>query len=400
MSPLIYAALIILLEGLTFAMVLPVLPNYTVQLGGSVGLAGLMFALLTLPKVVMNPIWGGLSERRGRRPAMALITLGTLSGSVLWALSPRLGGVMMPALGWLILSRGVAGVFSAQAALGYAIASDVSTPQKRTASLGLLGAAFGLAFAIGPAVGGSVAKAWSAESVGWVCAGCQGISLMLIAFGLRETRPTRHDDHSTPRPIRSLDLLRQPPVRLLLVVTMVMTAAYAVLMPTFQPIVDEWYRWDVHQAGWALSLFGLVSVIVQGGLVRPLSRRFDNRALGTAGLALTCAGLLWIAVHPVALMFIAAMILLAVGVSLAVPAITSILSQQVGPDAQGAGHGLNQSATSIGRAVGFMTSGWLFVLGAAWPYWLGACLALTSLLLLLTGRRTSAPSRNVNTPGE
>ncbi|MAE62152.1 MAG: hypothetical protein CMJ49_12450 [Planctomycetaceae bacterium] len=395
MPALICAALIVLLEGLTFAMVFPVLTDYTQELGGSVALAGLMFALVTLPKVVMNPLWGGLSERWGRRLAMALITLGTLTGSVLWALSKGvLNGVLLGGLGWLIVSRVIAGVFSAQAALSYAIASDVSTTAKRTASLGVLGAAFGLAFTVGPAVGGIVADETSAQMVGWVCAGCQGLSLLIIAFGLRETRPVGDGGRAAVETVGGAALLGRRAVRGMLGVILLMTVAYGVLIPTFKPIVEDWYDWDVRQAGWALSLFGLVGVIVQGGVVRPLSKRIDNWRLGLAGLMMMSAGLVWIAAHPSGDgVFIVAMVLLAVGTSVAMPAITSMLSHEVGEDGQGVGHGLGQSATSIGRAAGFGISGVLFAYGAAWPYWAGAAVGGIALMVLI-GAGRPAGSRN------
>lgn len=181
MPPPLVAALIVLCEALTFTLTLPVLAFFNARLGGSPLFLGVLFALVSAPKILTNPVFGRLSDRVGRRPILAINTVGTLGGSVLWALS---GDLLL-----LAASRAVIGIFSAQAGLAQSVVADSSTRERRAAAMGLLGAAFGVALAIGPPLGGWVAAAFGYAAVGWLCAALQLISLALIAFVLRETRP-------------------------------------------------------------------------------------------------------------------------------------------------------------------------------------------------------------------
>src|SRR5262245_37909424 len=142
MPPLYAAALVVLLEALCFTTGFPVLSYYAQRLGGDAAWVGILFGLVAWPKVVSNPIWGTLSERLGRRPVLAINTLGTLAGSIGWALAPNIG--------MLAISRALVGIFGGQAGLAQAIAADVAPPEKRAAAMGVLGGAFALSLTLGP----------------------------------------------------------------------------------------------------------------------------------------------------------------------------------------------------------------------------------------------------------
>jgi DHA1 family tetracycline resistance protein-like MFS transporter len=120
MSPVLAAAVVVLLEGLVLWAVFPIMSYYCAEFGGGPVAVGVMFALLSAPRVICNPLFGWLAERFGRRPLMAVASLGTMAGSILWAVSPDLT--------WLAVSRAIAGVFGAQAALS---ATVVATRRRR-----------------------------------------------------------------------------------------------------------------------------------------------------------------------------------------------------------------------------------------------------------------------------
>src|ERR1041384_458447 len=140
MRPLYAASLVVLLEALCFTTGFPVINRYAEQLGGDPLWIGVIFGLVSGPKVLSNPLWGLLSERIGRRAVLAVNTLGTLAGSVTWAFAPSIG--------WLALSRAFVGVFGGQAGMAQAIAADVTSPEKRSAAMGVRGGAFELAVTI------------------------------------------------------------------------------------------------------------------------------------------------------------------------------------------------------------------------------------------------------------
>jgi len=378
--------LVVFFEGLAFALTLPVLPAYAASLGGGALWAGVLFALVTGPKVVMNPLWGRGSDRWGRRPILALITTGTLIGSVGWALAPTLGGWVGGGLAWLVASRAVGGVFSAQAVLAFAVASDTSGPEKRTAALGLLGAAFGLAFMLGPAIGGYLGARVGLAEVGWACAAAQAASLLAIALLLRETRPDAGDAAEHPlafQPATLLHLATRPPLLRLLAGVMLTTAAMAILFPVFEPIVDDWYGFDETRAGLALSGFGLVGVVVQGGLIRPLIRRLGEPRVTLLGVAIVAAGFALLAVRPGEAGLWTAIVLLAAGAGFSSPGLAGWMSLDARDVDQGAIHGLNQGATSVGRMIGFILGGALLAyLGDQTP-WIAAALLTAAAILPL-----------------
>jgi predicted MFS family arabinose efflux permease len=170
-----------------------------------------------------------------------------------------------------------------------------------------------------------------------------------------------------------------------MIVAILSTAAYSVLFPTITPLAGDWYHWTEWEVGIALSVFGFIGALVQGGLIRPMSRRLGNKITAIVGLVLTAAGLAWVASHPLDTAgFWAALSILAVGTGLSVPTITAMMSLSVNERDQGTVHGLNQSATSIGRSAGFLASGFIFEsVSRAATYQVGAAAAAVSLLILL-----------------
>jgi len=393
MPPILAAALVVFLEGLSFGIVLPVLTPFTEQLGGGETWAGILFAAATLPRVVCAPLWGKFSDHHGRRPAMALIVCGTTSASLLWAMTVHLDGIVFSALIWLLISRIIYGFFAAQSVLGLAVASDVSDASKRAAAMGVLGAAFGLAFTLGPAIGGVFAEHFGRVNVGYLAGAVQFSSLGVIGLLLRETRPKdlheaeAHDIFAEPRSI--LQLAATPIVTWLMIICIVSTAAYSLMFPTIEPLTEAWYDWDQSDIGIALSIFGLIGAFVQGGMIRPTVKRLGEKTTAIIGLSLLAAGMLWLASHPASTAGLwGALSLMAVGTGFSVPTITGLMSLSVDRRDQGSVHGLNQSATAVGRTVGFGVSGALFEhISITATYLTGGLGALLSLIMLVVMRR-------------
>lgn len=390
MAPTYAAALIVLFEGLVLWAVYPATSFYCEQFGGGPTSVGLMFALLSLPKIVSNPIFGRLSDRFGRRPLLAVASAGTLCGSVGWALAPSLG--------WLAVSRLIAGVFSAQSTLCQTVVADGTVPERRATALGVVGAAFGGSMVLGPLIGSWVAAHFSHAAVGWACAAIQSLSLLTVVFLLRETRPTRAaPDLGTDCRVPD-NILRLRGVIPLLAVTLV-TAIVASQLTTLSLFTRDRYGFGEKQAGYPFAFFGVIGVLVQGGVVRALTPRLGER--NTAGLGLVALGagfaLLALPLPPWALWF--GMGLLGAGAALNMPATTALLSSCVDERRQGSVLGYQQGATSLGRGVGSGAMGALYELcGPAVSYALTAALALWATLLLLPVKRRAGQGRQIDAP--
>jgi len=333
-----------------------------------------MFALLAGPNVVTNPLFGRVADRIGRRPVLIVNGLGTLAGSVVWALAPSVG--------WLAASRGITGVFGAQAALANAIAADVSPPQKRAAAMGQLGAAFGIAFTLGPVVGGLVAERFSYAAVGWVCAGLQCLSLLIVAFGLRETGRTGVPEEGASGNGAERALLGRMDVLHLLIVTLIMTLGLSSFNSTYQLVTEHSYGFTARQTGYALGCFGFCAVIVQGGVVRVFVRRCGERVASATGMASMAAGFALIAVRPPLPGLWTATVLLAGGSALAVPCLGALLSRCAGSREQGAINGLNQAFVGLGRAGGAALGGLFYDWRGVTPTYAAAAVVVGLALLL------------------
>lgn len=376
MNPLIASAVIVLCEGLCFGAVLPVIGFYCEHLGGGPITLGLLFALLAGPKVIMNPLLGRASDRYGRRPVLLISTLGTFAGSVLWALAPNVI--------WLAVSRGVVGVFGAQAAIAQAVAADVTPPARRAAAMGVLGAAFGLSITLGPLLGGLVSTAASNAAVGWMCALLQALSIIVILALLPETRgpgaaPAEWDaaaDRGAPAvngesPACDTDLttlaplLHRPAVRRLMLVTLLMWLGFSVINGTFQLLAAHAYQMSERQVSYAYAVIGIVGAVIQGGLIRRLSASWGEQVCGLAGLVILIVAFLLLAATPPEPGFWLATTLLAMGSAVAVPCIAGLVSQAVDEAEQGAVLGLHQGVIGLGRAGGAAVGGALYALAGA-----------------------------------
>jgi MFS family permease len=404
MPPLLAAALIVFFEGLGFGVILPVLTKFAGTLGGGTDWAGVLFAISTLPRIVCGPLSGRLSDHIGRRWALAIVTVGTFTASLLWVYAGQEHTFLFSGLIWLLISRAVYGLCASQSVLSLAVASDVSTPAKRASAMGAVGAAFGVAFTIGPAIGGWFSSNYGAANIGWLSAASQFLSLGVIFVLLKETHPhhTPKDDVESVAYVpatKVLHLAARPLVQWLMIVTCLATIAYSIMLPTFTKLTELWYGWNEERTGYAFAVFGLVGAFVQGGMIRPTVKRIGEKATALTGCAILAAGLFLIALHPGIPGFWAATVLMALGVGFASPAITTLMSLAVGEQDQGAIHGLNYSATSLGRGSGYLIGGFAFAHlsaptafganGAGGAYAIAAAAALLSLVMLAVSKAKS-----------
>ncbi|MBK8914805.1 MAG: MFS transporter [Phycisphaerales bacterium] len=389
MPPPIVAALIVLCEALTFTLTLPVLNFFNTQLGGEAAFLGILFALVSAPKIFTNPLFGRLSDRIGRRPILAINTVGTFVGSLLWALS---GDLLM-----LAASRAVIGIFSAQAGLAQSVVADSTTRERRASAMGLLGAAFGVALAVGPFVGGWIAGSFGYAAVGWACAALQLTSLGLITLALRETRPPAHASHAAhslsdefPR-----EVLRNPRVWRLLAVLVLLNAGTNAVLATLGLHVGTRFGYGPERAGAVFGVMGVVAILVQGGLIRPCVRRFGE--IGTVATGVVLAGVgfgLMIPPWP-SPGFWTGLVVSSIGVGLIGPCLSALITHAVADHQQGGVAGWQQSALAVGRSIGNIAGGSSFAaVGPAGPPALAVTLGLIALPGLLALRRWMRSERD------
>ena len=372
--------LIVVIDLVGFGLVIPLLPFYAVRFGASPQLVTSLLAIYSLMALLSAPFWGRLSDRIGRRPVlMSSLAAGVLA--YLW-----MGAA--DALWMVFAARSLAGVCAGNIAAAQAYIADVTTPENRAKGMGLIGAAFGLGFIIGPALGGLLAGDDPATAdlsmPAWVAAGLSGMALLGVAFVLPESRPleARQNTPARSRLATILGALRRPILSRLILIFFLVILAFSGMESTFALWAMRQFGWGPSQVAYVFAYVGLLSAVLQGGLIGRLSRRFGEERLLLVGLALIGIGLLalpaarWLSL--LALMLAA----LAVGMGLVQPSLNSLISRRSGREEQGEVLGVSQSVGSLARVLGPLAAGFLFAeFGRDAPYLWGAALVAAAWLL-------------------
>jgi DHA1 family tetracycline resistance protein-like MFS transporter len=306
---------------------------------------------------------------------------------------------------WMLFAaRAFAGLCAGNIAAAQAYIADVTPPEKRARGMGMIGAAFGLGFIIGPALGGLVAgnEIGSAdlETPGLIAAGLSAVAFLGVVLLLPESLPAA----VRARPSRSRiailqSVLRRPVLARLLAVFFIVILAFAGMESTFAMWAMRQYGWGPAQIGYVFTYVGLLSAIMQGGLIGPLTRRFGEERLMQSGLALIALGLLLLPFARALLPLGVAVTALAVGMGAMQPSLNSLISRRAGVEEQGEVMGLAQSVGSLSRVLGPVIAGALFeAFGRNSPYLWGAALVGGALLLSWRLPRTATAAGPVHPP--
>lgn len=383
------------LDMLALGVMIPVLPKLIVTFEGgdlarasvAVGVFGFAWALM---QFLFQPVLGALSDRFGRRPVVLLSNLGLGLDYILMALAPNLI--------WLFIGRIVSGITAASFSTASAYIADITPAEKRAGRFGMLGAAFGLGFVIGPALGGWLGS-YDLRAPFWCAA---GLSLLNFCYGLFVLPESLQPENRTKKfQWRSANiaggfaLLRSKPVLVALgVSTFLHFLAHESLPSIFVLYTDARYQWDAAMVGIVLTLVGIASTIVSGAVVRPAVKRLGEWRALTIGLVSGAIGFAIYGLAPTGAIFLAGIPFGAIW-GLAGPAEQALMSREAGADQQGLLQGAIGSLRGISGMIGpvFFTQVFAASLAAqSFPgtgYVLAAILIVTSLLVALTGRPKS-----------
>ncbi len=393
-------SLAVLINLLGFSIVIPLIPYYLISAlhlshaaaatDRNVGqLNGLLLASYAAMQFLFAPFWGSVSDRVGRLP----ILIGSLVGDAVFY---ALFGLSIHNLDGLFAARILAGIFSsASLSVAQAYVADITPPAERAIGLGYLGAAFGLGFVLGPAVGGLLGHFNLALPM-YVASALALINVGYIVKFLPESRPPQKADAGGRRAklafnplVRFVSMLGalKGPVGVLYLLTFVVTFAFANMEGTFTPYLVQHFGYteqsSTQVAGGVFAYIGVFIVLIQGGAIRPLKKRYSEVTLIIAGIALMALGFLTFAlpVHLIWLL-VGPLIPLAIGSGLNSPALRSLVSRHVCADVQGQALGLSASFDSLARTLGPFVGGLLYMYyGQAAPYWFAAVIMCGALAL-------------------
>jgi len=371
-KPLIPIFLIVFIDLLGFGVIIPLLPAYAASFGLNETAIGLLLASYSAMQLIGAPVLGRISDRVGRKPLLLVSQAGTLIGFVILALANSAP--------LLFLSRLLDGFTGGNLSIAQAAIADVTDEKDRAKAYGLIGAAFGLGFILGPALGGLLSR-WGYAAPAWAAAIISALSILLTAIFFPETRRSSASPAQAARREFSLAALRHaldnPTLLRLLTFGFLFNFAFSIFQTTFALFSKSQFNFDVEQTGYMLGYIGIIIVIAQVGVLPRLVKQLGEQRTVILGSASLAGGMLLTGLITTWPPLLGTLILTALGGAVVNPSLQSLYTKSVGADERGGTLGLAASVDSLSRIFAPIWGGWVLQnLGVHAP-------ALSSAIVLL-----------------
>jgi DHA1 family tetracycline resistance protein-like MFS transporter len=389
---------IVFIDLLGFGLILPLLPFFADQYGATPLVVGFLTAIYAAAQLVGAPILGRLSDRFGRRPLLLTSIFGTFLGFLLFALAEPIGGILA---GWinvpvntiiiviLFISRALDGFTGGNISVAQAYITDVTTDKDRARGLGLVGAAFGLGFVVGPAMGGFL-SGYGFAAPAYAAAALSAINLLMVAIWLPESLPKEKrkrtgNDQAQPKiSIKALtQALSRPKVGPLLSVSFLYGLAFALFTTMFSLFAQYQLDLNAQQTGYVLAYVGILIALVQGVGVGLITKRFSERwIIFTSAIILAISLAVW-AFTPNLLILLIVLIPLALPSGIMNTVLRSSLTKTVEPEEVGGILGLSASFESATRVIAPSLGGFLLGGLGTWAPGLTAAIIMAGVIVFI-----------------
>ncbi len=360
MSPLFLIFFTVFIDMVGFGIVIPVLPLYAEHFHATPFEIGWLTGIYSGMQILFVPILGRLSDRFGRRPILIISLAGTALGFLImgWANSLPL----------LFAARIIDGASGGNISTAQAYIADISTPENRSRSMGVIGAAFGLGFTFGPMIGGLMSRI-SYGAPFYFAAALAALNVALLYFILPESLSAEYRSRPHER-TRLAEIFRHGRGNLFAVIVATYffaVSGFSIMTTLFALFTEKRFGFSARETGYVFGLIGILSVILQGGLIGRLIKMFGETALARAGLFLLAIslGLLPLVASVPALLAVCSALAIANG--LTTPTLNGLASQMIDRGWQGRALGLMQSAAALARLVGPLLGGWLLMFDLSRP---------------------------------
>jgi multidrug resistance protein len=351
-SPLIVIFITVFIDLVGFGIVIPVLPYYAegTSFGATPREVGLLFASYSVMQLIFAPTLGRLSDKYGRRPVLLVSLLGTAVGFLILGFATTL---------WMLfLGRIIDGISGGNISTAQAYIADVTTEENRAKGMGLIGAAFGLGFVFGPAIGGVMSR-WGINVPFLFAGGLAFANAVLLYFTLPETitpdHPARVSAAAGRGWKRLFASLKKPRLAFVLTIYFLSIVAFSIMTASFSLFLMFRFGYDAFHNGWIFAFVGIISAFIQGALIGKLVSRFGEPLLVIAGtllftLSLFASPFIGPAIGVLGILVTGGVS--AIGNALNAPTLTSLASKSASAHEQGVILGVTQSVASLARAVG------------------------------------------------
>jgi MFS transporter, DHA1 family, tetracycline resistance protein len=372
-NPLVVIFLTVFIDLVGFGIIIPLSPYLARDFGASPFEVGLLMAVYSAMQFLFSPFWGGLSDRFGRRPVLLVSIAGTALAHLLFYLAHDL---------WILfLARTLAGVFGANISTAMAYIADVTTARERSKNMGLIGAAFGLGFVLGPAIAGLLSR--FGESFPALVAALLSLANFTMAcFVLEESLgvENRRLRDKVSRLKNIVAKARRPVVGSLLFAQFATVLAMANMEASLFLYMQDRFGWGVEKSSYGFAYVGICMAITQGFLVRRFLPIYGERRLLVAGFVFFMAGMLFTGLSPWIWLLAVAMTALALGNGFINPSVSGSISLLTPAHEQGEVLGVNQSLAALGRIFGPLMGGYAYMhLTHSFPFFAAAGLAALGL---------------------
>ena len=375
--PLLIIFLTIFVNLIGFGIIIPLLPFYAETFGASPIVIGLLFAVFSLCQLAAAPALGDLSDSYGRRPILIFSLLGTVVSFVMLALAHSIA--------MLFLARIVDGLSGGNISTARAYIADITEPKDRARAYGLIGAAFGLGFIMGPALSGLLAQVSYTAPI-WAAAGLTFVAAAMAWFWLPETVHRAHAGVGNPLSYLP-ELLQRTPIRRVLTVDFIYWFAFSIFQTTFALFAARRFDFNASRTGYFMAAFGVLGAVIQGGFIRPIVKRTGDKAMFIAGAMCSIAGLVAAAAAHSVTLFAVSLVPLAFGMGFGHPTVSSLVSRAGRGDEQGRVQGAASAVESLGRTLGpVWGNASLQRYGEATPFYSGAAFLVLAVLFMIGHR--------------
>jgi len=390
---ILFFTMVVVMMG--FGMIIPILPFYIIEFGAGGSAMGVLMATYAIMQFIFSPIWGGVSDRIGRKPVLMIGVLGNAIAQILFGFSTEL---------WmLIAARILAGILSS-ATLPTAMAyiGDSTSEKNRGGGMGIIGAAMGVGMVLGPGIAGWMAT-YSLSAPFFLAAGLSLLALGFIFLILPESLPPEKRAESISKisgpQLKELWSALFSPIGFLLFLSFLVSFGLTNFESVFGLYANASYDYGPQQVGGLLTFIGLISAVVQGGLTGPFTRRWGEvtvikvSLLGSAlGFALMVLADSFVTVLLTTGFFVTSNAMLR-------PSVSALISRRA-TMGQGVAMGLNNAFMSLGRSTGPLWAGFIYDINLSYPYWSGSIIMLVSFIISMIRLKPEEPVRVGSSQGQ
>ncbi len=370
--------LVVFLDLVGFGIIIPILPYLAQSFGANATTLGWLMASYSLMQLLFSPFWGSLSDKYGRRPVLLISIFGGVLATLAMAAADSIPG--------LFFGRVLAGFFAANISTAMAYIADITPKEDRAKGMGLIGAAFGLGFIYGPVIGGFFSQ-WGYAVPLLVACGIGVANFIFALITLKEPIldiQSRSQNRSRKLSIVGLkEVFANRYVGGGTILFFLVTLGFTQMEVLFAIFLSNFYSLDAAQTGWLLAYAGLVMVLIQGGLIGKLVKKFGEPKLIILGCTLMAFGLLVMSATPSFVVLMLGLTLIAFGNGTNNPSLSGYVSKSTNANVQGSVLGIYQSAGSLARVLGPVLAGLVYDrVGPRYPFIISAFIMFFSAILM------------------